>query len=32
MDLHGGSIHLDSGLDRGTRVIIRFPAERVAGA
>ena len=29
MEMHGGSIHIDSDLDRGTRATIRFPAERV---
>jgi len=29
MDLHGGSIHIDSDLARGTCVTIRFPVERI---
>jgi signal transduction histidine kinase len=29
MELHGGSIQIESNLDCGTRVTIRLPAERI---
>ncbi len=30
-ELHGGSLEIDSEIDVGTRVVVRFPSSRVGG-